>query len=185
MFDFINDSNSSEPGTLEARLAAKRAALLESLPLHAALLAPGAPGSPAADPFADGAPPLDPAHFSGPGGFTAMHAAALAAAPTAIAKLKAAGCPVDSRLADDAEFNHRLALLLSAVPPGPAKYAAGAAGGRRRPVRAPRVPHQALGVPAAPDHVFASMILRPSAVGSGNGRQTRLSGCRCCSCCCR
>lgn len=103
------------------RVMAEAQALLARLPLHAALLAPGAAEQ---DPFAADAPPLDPAHFRGPGGFTAMHAAALANAPDAIARLKKAGSPVDSRLADGAWVDDELQLLLAAVPPGPAKFAA-------------------------------------------------------------
>ena len=99
----------------------QRAALLQRLPLHAALLSPGTAGAPAADPFADGAPPLNPQLFSGAGGFSAMHAAALANAPGAIAKLAAAGCPADSRLIEDLHSDEELQLLLSAVPPGPAR----------------------------------------------------------------
>ncbi|KAI7840609.1 hypothetical protein COHA_005759 [Chlorella ohadii] len=102
----------------------QRAALLQRLPLHAALLSPGTAGAPAADPFADGAPPLNPQLFSGAGGFSAMHAAALANAPGAIAKLAAAGCPADSRLIEDLHSDEELQLLLSAVPPGPARRAA-------------------------------------------------------------
>lgn len=99
----------------------QRAALLQRLPLHAALLSPGTAGAPAADPFADGAPPLNPQLFSGAAGFSAMHAGPLANAPGAIAKLAAAGCPADSRLIEDLHSDEELQLLLSAVPPGPAR----------------------------------------------------------------
>lgn len=96
-----------------------------SLPLHAALLqAGGAPASDS-DPFAEGGPPLQPAHFGGPAGFTAMHAAALANAPVAIRALAAAGCPVDAPLDEGVEWDEELdQLLKAATAPGARRAAA-------------------------------------------------------------